>query len=171
MAAEHYGDALRIERERQLLSQKKLATLAGVSRRHLASAERGANISIEVLRKLARALGITRVDVGEGLTLNIPEGKTLGILLAPFAAGFEQNARASLQLARELRGLSKARAASGAPGATQDDAPDVVSGSPETAQLAEQVFDFVRKMRSLTDPDEVRRLKRHVSDLLDTVNA
>jgi transcriptional regulator with XRE-family HTH domain len=167
MAAEHYGDTIRIERERQLLSQKKLAVLAGVSRRHLASAERGANISIDVLRKLARALGITCVNVGEGLTLTVPEGKTLGALLAPFAAGIEQSARASLQLARELRGLSKPRLPQSAPG-------DIADGGPvsvEAAHLVEQVFEFVRNVQSLTDPEEVRRLERRMSDLLDTGKA
>jgi transcriptional regulator with XRE-family HTH domain len=167
MAAEHYGDTIRIERERQLLSQKRLATMAGVSRRHLASAERGANISIDVLRKLARALGMTQIDVGEGLAVTVPGGKTLAAVIAPFADGIEQNARASLQLARELRGVTKPWVGKSAP----SDTPEAGHVSAEAQHLVELVSEFARNVQTLTDPDQVRSLERRVSDLLDRSTA
>jgi len=51
------GIALEEMRIRRGFTQARLAKVAGVSRRHVASAMKGANISVLVLRKLLKALG------------------------------------------------------------------------------------------------------------------
>jgi transcriptional regulator with XRE-family HTH domain len=59
------GDVVRETRIKRGLTQAKLARLAGVSRRHLAALEKGANVSVLVLRKVASVLDLTEIDLGE----------------------------------------------------------------------------------------------------------
>src|SRR5260370_22734943 len=58
------GETVRSTRIRRGLTQAKLARLAGVSRRHLAALEKGANVSVNVLRKVAAVLDLTEIDLG-----------------------------------------------------------------------------------------------------------
>jgi transcriptional regulator with XRE-family HTH domain len=59
------GDTVRESRIRKGLTQAKLATLAGVSRRHLAALEKGANVSISILQRVAAVLDLTEIHLGE----------------------------------------------------------------------------------------------------------
>lgn len=59
------GDVVRETRIKKGLTQAKLARLAGVSRRHLAALEKGANVSVLVLRKVASVLDLTDIDLGD----------------------------------------------------------------------------------------------------------
>src|SRR5437016_4476478 len=85
----HYGITIRDERERQGLSLKKAAELAGISRRHLTSLERGANVSIDILKAVTRVLGITDLDLGGGLTIHDRAGTIAPASVLPFADGIE----------------------------------------------------------------------------------
>jgi len=58
------GDTVRETRIKKNLTQAKLARLAGVSRRHLAALEKGANVSVLVLRKVASVLDLTEIQLG-----------------------------------------------------------------------------------------------------------
>jgi transcriptional regulator with XRE-family HTH domain len=62
------GDVVRETRIKKGLTQAKLARLAGVSRRHLAALEKGANVSVLVLKKVASVLDLTEIQLG-GLEL------------------------------------------------------------------------------------------------------
>jgi transcriptional regulator with XRE-family HTH domain len=69
------GETVRETRIRKGLTQARLARLAGVSRRHLAALEKGANVSILVLRKVAFVLELTEIQLGAGLTVHTgPDG-------------------------------------------------------------------------------------------------
>lgn len=59
------GDAIREARIRKNLTQARLARLAGVSRRHLAALEKGANVSVNVLKKVATVLELREIELGE----------------------------------------------------------------------------------------------------------
>ena len=59
------GDTVRQARIRKNLTQAKLARLAGVSRRHLAALEKGANVSVAVLKKVATVLEVTEIQLGD----------------------------------------------------------------------------------------------------------
>lgn len=59
------GDIIRAARVKKGLTQASLARQAGVSRRHLAALEKGANVSVLVLRKVAAALGLSEIDLGD----------------------------------------------------------------------------------------------------------
>lgn len=75
------GDTVRETRIKKGLTQAKLARLAGVSRRHLAALEKGANVSVAVLRKVASVLDLTEIELG-GLTLrNTPDKPAVNVHL------------------------------------------------------------------------------------------
>src|SRR6267378_4137492 len=58
------GETVRETRIRKGLTQARLARLAGVSRRHLSALEKGANVSVLVLRKVASVLELTEIHLG-----------------------------------------------------------------------------------------------------------
>jgi transcriptional regulator with XRE-family HTH domain len=59
------GQTIRAARIKKGLTQARLARLAGVSRRHLAALEKGANVSVLVLKKVAAVLELTEIDLGD----------------------------------------------------------------------------------------------------------
>ncbi len=58
------GETIRSARIKKGLTQAKLARLAGVSRRHLAALEKGANVSVAVVKKVASVLDLTEINLG-----------------------------------------------------------------------------------------------------------
>jgi transcriptional regulator with XRE-family HTH domain len=69
------GDQLREAAVKLNLSQTQVAKLTGLSRRHVALAFRGANISLTVLKKLAKVLKLSAVRL-EGLDVKAGESAT-----------------------------------------------------------------------------------------------
>lgn len=65
------GDTVREARIRKGLTQARLAKLAGVSRRHLAALEKGANVSLSILQRVATVLDLTEINLG---TLSLRSG-------------------------------------------------------------------------------------------------
>jgi len=63
------GESLRAARSQKKLTQAQLARVAGVSRRHLAAVEGGANVSVAVLLKLVKALEISELTI-DAVTLH-----------------------------------------------------------------------------------------------------
>ncbi|HXA15691.1 MAG TPA: helix-turn-helix domain-containing protein [Thermoanaerobaculia bacterium] len=59
------GEIVRSTRIKRGLTQARLARLADVSRRHLAALEKGANVSINVLQKVAAVLELSEINLGE----------------------------------------------------------------------------------------------------------
>jgi transcriptional regulator with XRE-family HTH domain len=59
------GQIIRAARIKKGLTQARLARFAGVSRRHLAALEKGANVSVLVLKKVAGVLELTDIDLGD----------------------------------------------------------------------------------------------------------
>ena len=59
------GQIIRAARIKKGLTQARLARLAGVSRRHLAALEKGANVSVLVLKKVAGVLELTDINLGD----------------------------------------------------------------------------------------------------------
>jgi transcriptional regulator with XRE-family HTH domain len=58
------GETVRSARIKKGLTQAKLARMAGVSRRHLAALEKGANVSVAVVKKVASVLDLTDINLG-----------------------------------------------------------------------------------------------------------
>jgi transcriptional regulator with XRE-family HTH domain len=67
------GNTVREARLRKSLTQARLAKMAGVSRRHLAALEKGANVSINILQRVATVLDLTEIQLGD-LSLRPAEG-------------------------------------------------------------------------------------------------
>jgi len=59
------GETVREARIRKGFTQARLAKLAGVSRRHLAALEKGANISVGILHRVATVLDVTELQLGD----------------------------------------------------------------------------------------------------------
>lgn len=72
------GETIREARIKKGLTQARLAKLAGVSRRHLAALEKGANISINILRRVAEVLELEQVPLG---SVAVKPGNDMGVNL------------------------------------------------------------------------------------------
>ena len=68
------GRALQATRRKHHLTQDQLAARSGMSRRHLAGIESGANFTVSILFDLARALPDQVLPLGEFLLVRIPNG-------------------------------------------------------------------------------------------------
>lgn len=58
------AETIKSARRRKGLSQEKLAKLAGLSRQHISAIERGANVSIEVVQRIAAVLELETIPLG-----------------------------------------------------------------------------------------------------------
>jgi transcriptional regulator with XRE-family HTH domain len=67
------GRTIESARRKRGVTQVGLAATCGMSRRHLASIEAGANFSVAILLDLARALPDQVLPVGEFLLVRVPE--------------------------------------------------------------------------------------------------
>ena len=65
------GDAVKSARKRKGWSQEQLAAVAKLSRHHILNIEKGANVTLDALQRVARALDITHLPLG-ALTLAGP---------------------------------------------------------------------------------------------------
>lgn len=59
------GESVREARLRKGFTQARLAKMAGVSRRHLAALEKGANVSVSILQRVATVLELTEIPLGD----------------------------------------------------------------------------------------------------------
>lgn len=59
------GETIKEARVRKGLTQARLAKMAGVSRRHLAALEKGANVSVSILQRVATVLELTEIQLGQ----------------------------------------------------------------------------------------------------------
>jgi HTH-type transcriptional regulator/antitoxin HipB len=95
------GETVRSTRIKRGLTQAHLARLAGVSRRHLAALEKGANVSILVLRKVASVLELEEIHLGE-LTLQTASPSGSGPVNMPLLADTIREAHADAFRAQSL---------------------------------------------------------------------
>jgi transcriptional regulator with XRE-family HTH domain len=94
------GETIRATRIKKGLTQARLARLAGVSRRHLAALEKGANVSVLVLKKVAFVLDLTEIDLGT-LSLVATRSSDAPVNL-PLLADTVREAHADAQRAESL---------------------------------------------------------------------
>jgi len=78
------GETVRATRIKRGLTQARLARLADVSRRHLAALEKGANVSINVLQKVANVLDLSEINLGT-LTVKTPASSASSVNLSILA--------------------------------------------------------------------------------------
>jgi len=94
------GETVRSTRIKRGLTQARLARLADVSRRHLAALEKGANVSINVLQKVAAVLDLSEINLGE-LTVQTPHSSSNAVNM-PLLADTIREAHADAFRAQSL---------------------------------------------------------------------
>jgi repressor LexA len=93
------GDTVREARIRKNLTQARLAKLAGVSRRHLAALEKGANVSVSILQRVAQVLDLTEIHIGD---LSLRAGDTDRNINYPLVTDAIREARADAERAQAI---------------------------------------------------------------------
>ncbi len=97
---------IRLRRTQRNLSQEALAKLAGVSRRQLALFEDGGNVSLKFLIKVARALEMTDLPVGELRIRAVHQDLVPIVRAADVLARLRQSAHIWAAAAGEIETLS-----------------------------------------------------------------
>lgn len=104
------GNTVREARIRKGLTQAKLAKLAGVSRRHLAALEKGANVSVNILQRVAAVLELTEITIGD-LSLRSTDDRQFNVPLLTDtirqARNEAERAQAILARAETLLGVER----------------------------------------------------------------
>src|SRR5437764_2029272 len=97
-----FGDELKKRRLELGLSVKKLAKLSGVSRRWIGCAEENSNITVDVLKKLTRAMKMTSIrispELSAAVSANPPDTNLLVIALDEIDKSAELGRRAATRL-------------------------------------------------------------------------
>jgi transcriptional regulator with XRE-family HTH domain len=95
------GNTVREARIRKDLTQARLAKMAGVSRRHLAALEKGANVSINILQRVASVLELTEIHLGDlSLKSSDDRGVNVPLLTDTIREARQEAERAQAILAR-----------------------------------------------------------------------
>ena len=153
-----YGLELQRSRLARGLSIKKFAKLSGVSRRHINSAERGLNISIDVLKKLMRALGMTEIDVGDGISIRA-ESPLSASEIRDVLLDLHRSAELTQSVAAKIRSFERRVGKS-----IRNDTPDDEDGV--VAKASALISAFTAHVRSLRDPAELANVEKGISGLL-----
>jgi transcriptional regulator with XRE-family HTH domain len=92
------GNTVREARIRKGLTQARLAKLAEVSRRHLAALEKGANVSVNILQRVAAVLELTEITIGD-LSLRSTDDRNVNV---PLLTDTIREARAEAERAQAI---------------------------------------------------------------------
>ena len=129
------GQSVREARTRKGLTQVRLAALAGVSRRHLAALENGANVSINILQRVAAVLEMSEIPLGE-VSLR-PAERDAGAINVPLLTDAIREARAEAERAQAI--LTRAEGLLGTPAAMELRFPPMPVRKMELPESAEAV--------------------------------
>jgi len=154
-----FGTELKKRREELGLSVKRLAKLSSVSRRGIACAEENSNITVDVLKKLTRAMKMTSITIAPDLSGTIGQlpldAETLRAALEEITRSSELAQRAAERIRNFSVGVGKS--------ARNDTPPDKGFGE----RAASLVRQFTEHVRSLSrSPDRLRKVEKAVSTLL-----
>jgi transcriptional regulator with XRE-family HTH domain len=146
------GELLRELREARSLSVKRLAALAGVSRRTIDNTEAGRNISVLVLKKLLRPLGVQeitlRVDGAHGVRMT--EGLSPADVLSISDAVLKASRLLESVRTRIARGAAKE------------------ATLPVTERAEHLIASFSEFVRGVDDAETLERLQDSVATLYGT---
>ena len=136
-------EELRSAREEAGLSQAELAARAGIPRNQIVRAEKGENITLDTLRKIAAQLPVENLTLLESVDLRIDvllHPEKLFLLAEETVLHLTRALAFALHVAAEAReAMEHARRASSVPGSAEDEA-DVESPV---------LFDIARKVQTL----------------------
>jgi transcriptional regulator with XRE-family HTH domain len=110
------GQSVREARLKKGLTQARLAKMAGVSRRHLAALEKGANISIGILQRVAAVLELKEISIGD---LSLRRNESEHTLNVPLLTDTIRQARAEAERAQAILAKAEGILGSDSPGGLQ----------------------------------------------------
>lgn len=145
------GLMLREERLRQGLTVARLAIISKVSRRHIAIAEAGGNITLTILKKLMGALNLRSVTLGRFSVTVAGEFANSGVLLDA-VSHLEAALADARDAAARVRTIADGRASS------------------MNGKAAALVLDVATHVRAL-DPAALAEFERQIQKTLRTKNA
>lgn len=148
-------------RKKRGLSVNKLAKSADVSRRHLAELEKGANVSVLLLRDVMNALNIPDMDIGDGKRVRVLVDHNHAAL-ATLADDIERAGALILRSAATLRAILHAAATQ--PQA-QEPAPSPspsMTRADHTARAANLIAEFTEIVRNSSSDEQVEQLQQLV---------
>jgi len=158
-----YGMQLQSTRLARGLSIKKLAKESGVSRRHVTSAERGLNISIDVLKRLMRALGMTHIDIAEGMSVraavNVTPNDVADVLL-----DLARSVALTQSITSKIRSFEQRVGKS-----VRNDSPEDEDAVVAKASIL--ISEFTAHVRSLRNPAELANVEKGLSGLFSAERA
>lgn len=140
------GETLRKTRLARRMTQSRAARASKVSRRHLALAEAGGNITLTVLKKLMGGLQLTEIDLGNVTATATQQGINPAVL------------RTIVEQA--MQGLTLLTAAVESLRNYAD------AASPETAKAATLIKGFTDYVQGLTDKDDLADLERMFQEVV-----
>ncbi len=154
-----FGDELRRRRLELGLSIKRLAKLSGVSRRWVVCAEENSNITMDVLKKLTRAMKMTTITISSDLSGAVGalplDVDTLAVALEEIDRGNELTHRAAARIRDFNIGVGKSG---------RNDTPHEEGFSERAASLVRQFTEHVRSLSR--SPDKLRKVEKAVSTFL-----
>jgi len=152
--------ALELRARRLLLglSIKKLSKLSGVSRRWIACAEQGSNITIDVLARLMQTMRMTVITVSPGITGQAGLEK---IDISSLAEAVEEVTRSS-----DLSRQAGERIKSFIVGVGKSVPNDTPQDERVNERASDLVAHFTEYVRSLSDPDKLQKVEEAVSGIL-----
>jgi transcriptional regulator with XRE-family HTH domain len=122
------------------MTQARVARAAKISRRHLALAEAGGNITLRVLKKLMGGLQLTEIDLGNVTVTATQQGINPAVLRTIV----EQAMQGLTLLTTAVESLRNY----------------VDAANPETAKAATLIKSFTDYVQGLTDKDDLTDLER-----------
>ena len=144
------GGLLRGLREQRRLSVKKFATLSGVSRKMIVNAESGSNVSVLVLKRMLRPLGVKTI------TLQLDGPANVELVEGLVGADVRAIADAVNKATALLQSVSR-RIEQRSDGPAPDD---------DMSERAEHLIaSFSAFVRSVDDVDDLERLQETVTTL------
>ena len=107
------GQSVREARLKKGLTQARLAKMAGVSRRHLAALEKGANVSIGILQRVAAVLELKEIPIGE---ISLRRNESEHALNVPLLMDTIRQARAETERSQAILAQAEGILGSESPG-------------------------------------------------------
>ncbi len=153
-----FGLELRARRLLLGYSVKKMSKLSGVSRRWIACAEQGSNITVDVLTKLMRTMNMTVITICPGITaeagLTAPRTAELAEAVAELTRSIGLSQQAVERIKSFILGVGKS---------VPKDTPQEEGFNERASDL---VTHFTEHVRSLSDPDKLQKVEKAVSGFL-----
>jgi transcriptional regulator with XRE-family HTH domain len=140
------GEGLRKTRLARRMTQARVARASKVSRRHLALAEAGGNITLTVLKKLMGGLQLSEIDLGEVTATATQQGINPAVLRTIVEQAMQGLALLTAAV-ESLRNYADA-------------------ANPETAKAATLIKSFTDYVQGLTDKDDLADLERMFQEVV-----